>query len=84
MPLPYRRLVVKIGSNVLTQPNGLPDEARMAQLVSQLVDLKRQGREVILVSSGAVAAGRSLITLPPRRRRAQPPAAGRRGPSESY
>ncbi|WP_223653076.1 glutamate 5-kinase [Hymenobacter psoromatis] len=66
MPLPYRRLVVKIGSNVLTQPNGLPDEARMAQLVSQIVALKRQGREIILVSSGAVAAGRSLITLPPR------------------
>ena len=66
MPLPYRRLVVKIGSNVLTQPNGLPDENRLAQLVAQLVSLKGQGREVILVSSGAVAAGRSLITLPPR------------------
>ena len=66
MPLPYRRLVVKIGSNVLTQPNSLPDEGRMAQLVSQLVGLKSQGREIILVSSGAVAAGRSLITLPPR------------------
>ncbi len=66
MPLPYRRLIVKIGSNVLTQANGLPDEDRMAQLVSQLVGLKSQGREIILVSSGAVAAGRSLITLPPR------------------
>ncbi|RZK27100.1 MAG: glutamate 5-kinase, partial [Hymenobacter sp.] len=43
MPLPYRRLVVKIGSNVLTQPNGLPDEARMAQLVSQVVALRAQG-----------------------------------------
>ena len=29
MPLPYRRLVVKIGSNVLTQPNGLPDLDRL-------------------------------------------------------
>ncbi len=66
MPLPYRRLVVKIGSNVLAQPNGLPDEDRMAQLVAQLVGLKNQGLEIILVSSGAVAAGRSLITLPPR------------------
>ena len=66
MPLPYRRLVVKIGSNVLTQPSGLPDEDRLAQLVAQLVALRSQGCEVIVVSSGAVAAGRSLITLPPR------------------
>ena len=66
MPLPYRRLVVKIGSNVLTRPDGLPDEARMAQLVAQVVGLRNQGCEVVLVSSGAVAAGRSLLTLPPR------------------
>ncbi|MGI4873973.1 MAG: glutamate 5-kinase [Janthinobacterium lividum] len=66
MPLPYRRLVVKIGSNVLTQPNGLPDQERLAQLVDQIVQLKQQGLEIIVVSSGAVAAGRSLITLPPR------------------
>ena len=66
MPLPYRRLVIKIGSNVLTQPNGLPDDDRQAQLVAQLAELKRQGLEIIVVSSGAVAAGRSLITLPPK------------------
>ena len=64
MPLAYRRLVVKIGSNVLTQDNGLPDVARMEHLVAQIVELKGQGREVIVVSSGAVAAGRSLITVP--------------------
>lgn len=64
MRLPYRRLVVKIGSNVLTQDNGLPDLTRMAHLVAQIVQLKAQGREVIVVSSGAVAAGRSLITVP--------------------
>ena len=64
MPLSYRRIVVKIGSNVLTQDNGLPDLARMEQLVGQIVQLKAQGREVVVVSSGAVAAGRSLITLP--------------------
>jgi glutamate 5-kinase len=66
MPLPYRRLVVKIGSNVLTQANGLPDDARLAHLVAQLVGLKQQGLEIIVVSSGAVAAGRSLITLSPK------------------
>ena len=64
MPLAYRRIVVKIGSNVLTQADGLPDLDRMEQLVAQVVALKAQGREVIVVSSGAVAAGRSLITVP--------------------
>ncbi len=62
MPLPYRRIVVKIGSNVLTQDNGLPDLARMERLVGQIVQLKAQGREVIVVSSGAVAAGRSPVS----------------------
>ncbi|HEX8329994.1 MAG TPA: glutamate 5-kinase [Hymenobacter sp.] len=64
MPASYRRIVVKIGSNVLTQANGLPDVNRMEHLVAQVVKLKSQGLEVILVSSGAVAAGRSLISVP--------------------
>lgn len=64
MSLPYRRLVVKIGSNVLTRADGLPDLARMTHLVEQIVALKAQARQVIVVSSGAVAAGRSLISLP--------------------
>lgn len=64
MALAYRRLVVKIGSNVLTQDNGLPDVARLEHLVGQIVELKAQGLEIILVSSGAVAAGRSLISVP--------------------
>ncbi|TPG62362.1 glutamate 5-kinase [Hymenobacter nivis] len=66
MPLPYRRLVVKIGSNVLTQPNGLPDLDRLTELVAQVAALHAKGLEVIVVSSGAVAAGRSLLTLPPK------------------
>ncbi len=66
MPLPYRRLVVKIGSNVLTRPNGLPDLGRLAALVAQVAALHAQGLEIIVVSSGAVAAGRSLLTLPPK------------------
>jgi glutamate 5-kinase len=66
MALPYHRLVVKIGSNVLTQPNGTPDLARMAHLVEQITALTRAGREVIVVSSGAVAAGRSLVPILPK------------------
>ncbi|WP_205500788.1 glutamate 5-kinase [Rufibacter psychrotolerans] len=60
----YNRIIVKIGSNVLTQENGLPDEARMQHLVDQISTLKKQSKEVIVVSSGAVASGRSLIRIP--------------------
>jgi glutamate 5-kinase len=59
----YQRIVVKIGSNVITQKDGLPDLNRINQLVEQISKIKRQGVEVILVSSGAVASGRSLITI---------------------
>ncbi|GGK68411.1 glutamate 5-kinase [Rufibacter glacialis] len=64
MAFAYKRIIVKIGSNVLTQGNGLPDEARMQHLVDQIAALKKEGKEVILVSSGAVAAGRSLLGTP--------------------
>ncbi|TFV93270.1 glutamate 5-kinase [Algoriphagus kandeliae] len=51
-------LVIKIGSNVLTQSNGLPDLARMKHLVEQLMTLRKAGKKIVLVSSGAVAFGR--------------------------
>ncbi|MDB5003962.1 MAG: proB [Mucilaginibacter sp.] len=63
MSFTYKRIVIKIGSNVLTQSNGLPDQHRISQLVEQIVAIKKQGVEITLVSSGAVAAGRSLITV---------------------
>jgi glutamate 5-kinase len=59
----YHRIIIKIGSNVFTQENGLPDLERIAHLVEQITALKKRGMEVILVSSGAVASGRSLITV---------------------
>ncbi|ALJ00547.1 glutamate 5-kinase [Rufibacter tibetensis] len=64
MSFAYKRIIIKIGSNVLTQENGLPDEARIQHLVEQISELKKAGKEVIVVSSGAVAAGRSLIQIP--------------------
>lgn len=63
MKLGYKKIVVKVGSNVITQANGLPDESRIEHLVNQLAEIKKQGIEVILVSSGAVASGRSLIKI---------------------
>ncbi len=55
----YRRIVVKIGSNVLTRPDSTLDTTRMSALVDQVTALHRAGIEVVLVSSGAVASGRS-------------------------
>ncbi|GAA0880590.1 glutamate 5-kinase [Algoriphagus jejuensis] len=62
--LDSKTLVVKIGSNVLTQSNGLPDLDRMEHLVSQIQKLISSGKKVVLVSSGAVAFGRQSIPLP--------------------
>ena len=59
----YHRIVIKVGSNVLTKKNGLPDVERIGNLVEQMAEIKKRGTEVILVSSGAVASGRSMITL---------------------
>jgi len=53
-----RRIVVKIGSNVITRPDGKIDVTRMSALVDQVAWLRQHDREVILVSSGAVACGR--------------------------
>jgi glutamate 5-kinase len=55
-----RRVVVKAGSAVLTDQNGLKTEV-IANLARELTFLRSTGREVILVSSGAVAAGRQHL-----------------------
>lgn len=55
------RIAVKIGSNVLTRADGTLDITRMSALVDQVADLHRKGKDVVLISSGAVASGRSEI-----------------------
>ena len=57
------RIVIKVGSNVLTRPDGKLDVTRMSALVDQIAWLKRNGYEVILVSSGAVACGRRELKV---------------------
>jgi len=59
----YQRIILKIGSNVLTKKDGLPDLERIEHIVEQIAKIKKQGIEVVLVSSGAVASGRSLISV---------------------
>lgn len=55
------RIVVKIGSQILTRKNGTLDVTQMSALVDQISELHKNSVEVILVSSGAVASGRSEI-----------------------
>ena len=57
-----QRIVIKVGSHVLTENGGIARE-RMGALVALIADLSKAGREIILVSSGAVAAGDTQITL---------------------
>ena len=58
-----RRIVIKIGSNVLTRQDGKLDVTRMSALVDQVAWLRKQDIEVILVSSGAVACGRRELIV---------------------
>ena len=59
-----KRVVVKVGSAVLTGPEGL-DAAVIDSLSGQLSALHDRGLDVVLVSSGAVSAGRKLLGLAP-------------------
>ena len=55
------RVAIKIGSNVLTREDGKLDITNMSSLVDQIADLHAKGYEVILISSGAVASGRTIL-----------------------
>lgn len=57
------RIVIKVGSNVLTRKDGKLDVTRMSALVDQIAWLRQQGYEVILVSSGAMASGHGELRV---------------------
>jgi len=61
MAYQFTKIAVKIGSNVLTRKDGSLDVTRMSALVDQIAELRKGGVEVILISSGAVASGRSEV-----------------------
>lgn len=61
MRIDFSRIAVKIGSNVLTRRDGTLDITRMSALVDQIAELYKAGMEIILISSGAVASGRSEV-----------------------
>lgn len=57
----YTRIVVKFGTSLLTAGTDHLDLSLMANLAQQIAQLHRQGREIIIVSSGAIAAGRQKL-----------------------
>lgn len=60
---PTRRVVVKVGSSTLTGPDGQLDEGYVTAMCADLAALRATGAEVVLVSSGAVAAGLGPLGL---------------------
>ena len=57
----FKRAVIKVGSNVIAGNDDGLDTAVMEGIVNQIADLHRSGMDVILVSSGAVASGKSTV-----------------------
>ena len=64
--LNFRKIVIKVGSNVLTNGEGQLDLTILGKLANQISQLKKEGKEIILISSGAVASGRNIVKLPPK------------------
>jgi glutamate 5-kinase len=62
-----RRLVVKVGTGLITRPGLGPDPERIAALAGEIASV-REGREVVLVTSGAIATGMVRLTLAARPR----------------
>ena len=58
-----KRLVVKVGSGLVTNRGQGLDHAALARWAEQVVQLRHMGREVVLVSSGAVGAGMGRLGL---------------------
>ncbi len=61
--LPYRRIVAKFGTSLLTGGSGHLNQDIMSSLVGQVAQLHKQGLELIVVSSGAIALGRYKLGL---------------------
>lgn len=58
-----KRVVLKVGSSTLTYTNGLLNLGRMESLSRQIADMHNSGLEIVLVSSGAIAAGMGRLGL---------------------
>ena len=61
-----KRWVVKLGTGILTDSRGKIDVAQIGQLAAQVAELRKRGHEMLVVSSGAVGCGMSLLGLKKR------------------
>ncbi|MDD5108277.1 MAG: glutamate 5-kinase [Candidatus Omnitrophica bacterium] len=59
----YKRIVVKIGASIFAANKHKPDTALISNIARQISDLMGQGRELVLVSSGAIAIGMSILKI---------------------
>jgi len=66
LPAAPKRWVIKLGTGILTDKNGQIDVPQIRQLSDQVIELRRRGHQVVLVSSGAVGCGMSLLGLTQR------------------
>ena len=64
--MPPKLVVVKIGTSSLTKNDGSLDEEEMRRLVNQIAKAVKQGNKIVLVTSGAVAAGIAELGIPPK------------------
>jgi glutamate 5-kinase len=64
--MPNRLIVVKVGTNGITTSDGKLDRQEMKNLANQIAAATRQGDRVVLVTSGAVAAGIAELEIPPK------------------
>lgn len=63
-----RRIVIKLGTGILTDARKRPDQVQFAQLVAQVAGLRATGHEVVMVTSGAVGAGMGVLGFEARPR----------------
>ena len=61
-----RRIVVKVGTSTITYPNGRLNLKRVEELAWVLTDLRNRGKDVILVSSGAIGVGAVRMAMKTR------------------
>jgi glutamate 5-kinase len=68
MPMTYRRIVTKFGTGLLTSGTDHLDLQIMSSLAEQIARLHSQGKEIVLISSGAIASGRQKLKKIPERK----------------
>ena len=66
-----KRIVVKVGTSTITYANGKRNFEQIDRLARELADLQNQGKEMILVTSGAVAVGVDRLGLSEKPKRSE-------------